>query len=212
MRRHPPLQNRVTPEGEIIATPARGTMMGNRGGCLHTLDRQLGHRRWVSRQWICCSLAFNGRQRRVMAPGRYTELFFLDEATALAAGHRPCFECRRAEAQRFAKLWALAHGTRDAPARAADMDRILQEQRVGAVGTKRTHRASLADLPDGTFIRLATGPAVIVGQWLLAWTPAGYTHRVTCDGEAEVLTPPGIIAVMKSGYTPVMHETVQVLR
>ena len=89
-----PLQNRVTPEGEIIATAARGTMMGNRGGCLHRPDKTLGRRRWVTRQWICCELRFRGRHRVVMTPGQYTELFFLDEATALAAGHRPCFECR----------------------------------------------------------------------------------------------------------------------
>ena len=97
-----PLQNRVTPEGEIIATPHRGLMMGNRGGCFHLPDRTLGARRWATRQWIACVLEFKGRHRAaMMQPNRYTELFFLDEATALAAGHRPCFECRRRDAERF---------------------------------------------------------------------------------------------------------------
>ena len=101
-----PLQNRVTPEGEIIATPHRGLMMGNRGGAFHLPDRTLGHRRWATRQWIACVLEFKGRHRAaMMQPNRYTELFFLDEATALAAGHRPCFECRRRDAERFAALW-----------------------------------------------------------------------------------------------------------
>ena len=93
-----PLQNRVTPTGEIIATTARGTMMGNRGGAFHTAAQTLTHRRWKTKAWICCVIEFKGRHRVVMSPNRYTELFFLDEATALAAGHRPCFECRRADA------------------------------------------------------------------------------------------------------------------
>ena len=103
-----PLQNRVTPEGEIIATPHRGLLMGNRGGAFHLPDQTLGPRRWATRQWIACVLEFKGRHREVMRPNRYTELFFLDEATALAAGHRPCFECRRSDAERFAELLARA--------------------------------------------------------------------------------------------------------
>src|SRR5262249_48070514 len=105
-----PLQNRVTPEGDIIATPHRGLMMGNRGGVVHLPDPTPGTRRWASRQWIACVLQFKGRQREVMQPNGYTELFFLDEATALAAGHRPCFECRRGEAEHFAELWAMTQG------------------------------------------------------------------------------------------------------
>jgi len=113
-----PLQNRVTPEGEIIATPHRGLMLGNRGGAFHLPDRTLGHRRWATRQWIACVLEFKGRHRvAMMQPNRYTELFFLDEATALAAGHRPCFECRRRDAEHFAALWGQMRGW-PAPARA----------------------------------------------------------------------------------------------
>ena len=125
-----PLQNRVTPEGEIIATPARGLMMGNRGGRLHRPDKTLTARRWTSRAWIACRLEFNNRHRRVMSPNSYTELFFLDEATALAAGHRPCFECRRQDFMAFAQIWA---GVDDGSERA----------RVGGNGPSpadRTHR------------------------------------------------------------------------
>src|ERR1700741_1347072 len=168
-----PLQNRVTPEGEIIATPHRGLMMGTRGAASPQPDRTLGARRWASRQWIACVLEFKGRHREaMMQPNRYTELFFLDEATALAAGHRPCCECRRRDAERFAALWAE---TREwpAPARAPEMDLDLHAERVGPQGRKVTYRAELAGLPDGTFIRLDTGAAaqayLVEGAYLFAW-------------------------------------------
>ena len=121
------LQNRVTPFGDIIATPARGLFMGNRGGRIHDAARRLGRRRWASTQWICCRLHFKDRHRSVWAES-YTELFFLDEPTALAAGHRPCFECRRADAMAFAAAWARG-GARP---KAADMDRVLHRERLAA--------------------------------------------------------------------------------
>ena len=123
-----PLCNRVDPFGELFATPARGLLMGNRGGRIHTDDRTLTKRRWVSPQWICCRLEFNDRHRTVWGDS-YTELFFLDEVTALAAGHRPCFECRRQDADAFAELWAK---TRGLPVRALapDMDKVLQVERL----------------------------------------------------------------------------------
>ena len=123
-----PLQNRVTPRGDIVATPARGTLTGNRG-ILHDAGRQLGAARWRHHRWICCRLDFKGRRRAVMAPGRYTELFFLDEATALAAGHRPCWECRREAFQDFQSAWRCAFGGAD-DVGAAAMDRILHRARV----------------------------------------------------------------------------------
>src|SRR5262249_33135507 len=174
-----PLQNRVTPEGEIIATPHRGLMYGNRGGAFHLPDRTLGSRRWATRQWIACVLEFKDRHRpAMMQPNRYTELFFLDEATALAAGHRPCFECRRREAEKFATLWAQARSW-PAPARAPEMDTALHRERVGPHGRKLTFSAQLGSLPPGTVIRLADDPgpeSYLVGDnRLLAWTPAGYT-------------------------------------
>src|SRR6476660_1150001 len=121
-----PLQNRVTPFGELIADPARGTMFGNRGGRFHRDDRTLGARRWASRQWICCALAFKGRRHNVWGPTSYTDLFFLDEVTAFAAGHRPCVECRRADATSFAGKWAQAKG--GAVPYAPEMDEVLQAE------------------------------------------------------------------------------------
>ncbi|MEL7303179.1 MAG: hypothetical protein AAGJ53_05760, partial [Pseudomonadota bacterium] len=131
-----PLQNRVRPDGEIVAISERGTMMGNRGGRIHTTDKTLSRRRWASHHWICCVLEFRGRQREVMAPRSYTELFFLDEATAFAAGHRPCFECRRADANRFAEVFAETRSDSDSGdtvkttrATVAEIDAVLHAER-----------------------------------------------------------------------------------
>src|SRR6266576_5399223 len=133
------LQNRVDPFGDLIATPARGTMYGNRGGKFHHDDKTLGARRWASRQWICCVLSFKGRRHEVWG-ARYTGLFFLDEVTALAAGHRPCFECRRKDAEAFAMLWPPSRNrSRKERARAPDMDVALQAERLEG-RSKRTHR------------------------------------------------------------------------
>lgn len=208
-----PLQNRVTPAGEIIATPHRGLLMGNRGGAFHQPDRTLGHRRWASRQWIACVLEFKNRHRpAMMQPNRYTELFFLDEATALAAGHRPCFECRRRDAEHFAALWAATRAW-PAPARAPEMDLALHEERVTRDGRKITYRAQLGALPDGTFIRLpgeaGDAPQLILGDALLPWHPAGYGAPLTGQKrrEVEVLTPRSIVAVLSAGYAPMLHPT-----
>ena len=138
-----PLQNRVDPFGELFADPARGTFMGNRGGRFHTPARTLTARRWASRQWICCVLTFKGRHRDVWGQF-YTELFFLDEPTALAAGHRPCFECRRQDADNFAEFWRIAHGLRRRP-RAAEMDQVLHRERLQG-RAKRRHRRSIDGL------------------------------------------------------------------
>ena len=208
-----PLQNRVTPAGDIIATPHRGLMMGNRGGCLHRLDQTLKTRRWATRQWIACLLDFKGRRRQLMQPNRYTELFFLDEATALAAGHRPCFECRRADAVRFAELWSRVH-RQTKPARATDMDAILHPERTDSRGAKRTHLAALAGLPDGAFVlHTANGAAprayLIDAYRLLPWSPAGYEKAISRPAQAliEVLTPPSIVAVLSAGYRPMLHPS-----
>lgn len=206
-----PLQNRVTPDGSIIVDPARGTMMGNRGGCLHDSEKRLGSRRWISRQWICCALQLKQRHRQVMAPRRYTELFFLDEATAFAAGHRPCFECRRQHATEFARLWSLMAGSKaSTPARATDIDRALHSERLTPDGRKRTWTSHLDDLPDGTMIRTEDGtPCLKLRDRLPVWTPSGYTHARAAPAAArvEVLTPPGITGVLKLGYLPMLHET-----
>lgn len=206
-----PLQNRVTPEGDIIADTARGLMMGNRGGALHDANKALGRRRWVSKQWICCQLEFNGRHRQVMTPGRYTELFFLDEATALAAGHRPCFECRRQDSLWFAMLWAQVSG-RDGRATAPEMDAVLQAERVGRGGGKITHRAAFDGLPSGTFVRFDGRPHLVLGGQLALWTPEGYIEprERPQDGQAEVLTPRTMVAVLAAGYCPTLHPTAEI--
>jgi hypothetical protein len=202
-----PLQNRVDPFGNLFADPARGTMFGNRGGRIHRDDRTLSSRRWMSRAWICCRLQFKGRQRDVWGRG-YTELFFLDEVTALAAGHRPCFECRRHDAQAFAAAFAQGHKLR-APPRAAAMDDILHAGRLDGRG-KRIHRLPIDDLPDGAMIVLASAPDTafaVRGRSLLRWTPAGYTmRRARPRGVlADVLTPPAILAALASGFAPQWH-------
>src|SRR5437868_941866 len=149
------LQNRVDPLGSLNADPARGLLFGNRGGRFHRDDRTLGKRRWASRQWICCVLDFKGRQRDVW--GRYyTELFFLDEVTALAAGHRPCFECRRLDAQAFAAAFAVGRRLRAIP-RAPQMDAVLHAERLDG-RAKRMHRLPIDELPDGAFLTLREAP------------------------------------------------------
>ena len=213
-----PLQNRVTPEGEIIATRHRGLLMGNRGGMIHRPDGTLGARRWASKQWIACVLQFKDRHREVMQPDAYTELFFLDEATALAAGHRPCFECRRTDADRFAVLWARTQGRRERE-RAPAMDEALHAERVDGAREKRTFRARRADLPDGTFVRYARGMGartsfLISGASLLAWKPSGYSALVTPSAigeDVEVLTPRSIVGVLAAGYRPMLHPSAAAL-
>jgi hypothetical protein len=196
-----PLQNRVSPFGELFAAAARGTLMGNRGGRLHDADRMLGARRWASRQWICCVLDFKNRQRDVW--GRYyTELFFLDEVTAFAAGHRPCFECRRKDAVEFAERFP--GGRVSAPA----MDDVLHAERLDGKAT-RLHRRKLDTLPDGAMIARDGEAFAVRGNRLLRWTPRGYKDAkprpkgVTVD----VLTLPAMLAVLKAGYAPQWHRS-----
>jgi hypothetical protein len=199
-----PLQNRVDPFGELIATPARGLFLGNRGGRFHRDDQTLGQRRWASRQWICCVLRFKGRHHAVWRD-RYTALFFLDEPTALAAGHRPCFECRRADAAAFAQKWAQARGG-DVP-RAPAMDLVLQSERLNG-RAKRMHERAFEDLPDGTFIARTDFAYAVRGSHLLRWSDGGYVERIARPrGLANVLTPPSIVGVLGAGYSPQWHPS-----
>jgi hypothetical protein len=201
-----PLQNRVDPFGELCAVSARGLFLGNRGGRIHRDDRTLSRRRWTSRAWICCRLAFKGRHRAVWG-NSYTELFFLDEPTALAAGHRPCFECRRADAVAFAAAWARGQRL-NVPPQAPDMDLVLQAQRL-AGREKRRHRAALDTLPDGAMMVLDNEPVAVRGDTLLPWSFAGYgAPRPRPRGiEVDVLTPPAIVAVLSAGYRPQWHPS-----
>ena len=198
-----PLPNRVDPFGDLFATPARGTLFGNRGGKFHRDDKMLGSRRWVSRQWICCVLKFKGRQRNVW--GRYyTELFFLDEVTALAAGHRPCFECRRQDAERFAVLFSGKKQRASADA----MDRVLHAERLDGKA-KRIHRRSLDSLPDGAMVALDGEVFAVRDKHLLPWTPSGYSASKprSRNLEVDVLTPPSILSVLGRGYAPLWHPS-----
>jgi hypothetical protein len=198
-----PLQNRVSPFGELFATPARGTLFGNRGGKFHSDDRTLSHRRWASRQWICCVLDFKNRQRDVW--GRYyTELFFLDEVTAFASGHRPCFECRRKDAEHFAALFSGKKKRATAPA----MDDVLHAERLDGKA-KRLHRAKVDALPDGAMIAIGAEAFAVRGKYLLPWTPSGYGPAQPRPRgiDADLLTPPSIVAVLKAGYAPLWHPS-----
>jgi hypothetical protein len=199
-----PLQNRVTPFGDLAAVPARGLLMGNRGGRFHTDSKTLTARRWASRQWICCLLDFKGRQRDVW--GRfYTELFFLDEVTAFAAGHRPCFECRRKDAEAFAETWREARrlGTRP---KAFEIDEVLHRERLQG-RAKRVHRRNIGDLADGAFVALEDGAFTVRGDALLRWTPEGYGARKKRPRgiAVDVLTPPAMLAALSAGYKPQWH-------
>jgi hypothetical protein len=203
------LQNRVDPFGDLKAVSARGLLLGNRGGRIHTGERTLTRRRWTSRAWICCLLAFKNRHRAVWG-NSYTELFFLDEPTALAAGHRPCFECRRADALAFAAAWARGHGLA-APPRAPAMDTVLQAQRLDG-RVKRRHRAALDELPDGAMFaggERGDHALAVRGQTLLPWTPSGYgSPQSRPRGIAvDLLTPPAIVAALAAGYRPRWHPS-----
>ena len=200
-----PLRNRVTPFGDIIATEARGLLFGNRG-VLHDESGRLV-RPWQVRRWIACLLEFKSRRRALLRPGRFTELFFLDEATALAAGHRPCAECRRRDFLRFRQAWMDTHP--GGSPRVDDIDRMLHAERVAPDRGKRVHEARLADLPDGTMIAEGERAWLMLDRELLLWSPFGYGERRTAQGSANVrtLTPPSMIDVIRAGYEPGIHPS-----
>jgi hypothetical protein len=205
-----PKQNRVTPSGALIATECRGTLMGNRG-CLHD-ERQRIRRAFAGRRWLACALEFRGRRRTVMAPGRYTELFFLDEATALAAGHRPCAECRRARYRLFRDRWAAANpdAVPSAAPSAAEIDRVLHAERLGPGGAKRTYPGRPAELPAGTMVADGAGRAFLVlGRALLPWGPGGYGPAAPPPAGVafQVLTPRSVVRALAAGYPAEVHPS-----
>jgi hypothetical protein len=200
-----PLQNRVTPTGEIVADPGRGLLMGNRG-CLHGPDRRLGAARWRSKAWICCVLDWKGVRRDPMPPGRWTALFFLDEATALAAGHRPCAYCRRADFTAFAAAWRGGHGRPRAP----EIDGRLHAERVDRRSRRqRTRPAVAGELPDGVMVRRGGTLGLLAGGRLLPWSFAGYRDPVPLPPgtPVELLTPPATVATIAAGYRPLVHPS-----
>ena len=192
--------NRGTPLGELVSDPGRGLVYANRG-CLHDTDGRI-RRRYNGRRWIACRLRFRGRRRSgLMMPGRYTELFFLDEATAMAAGHRPCAECRRADYDRLTGLWRELHpGQTGADA----IDAELHRERIAADGrSQRRYTAAVAELPDGAYVLGEDGvPRLVLGRELLAWSPGGYRDRRPrpTSGTVVVLTPPSLVAVLAAGW------------
>ena len=193
-----PLRNRVTPFGDLVAVPDRGALMGNRG-VLHDDERRIV-RFSQGRRWIACLTDFKGRRRPLMTPGRYTELFFLDEATALAAGHRPFCECRRADALRFRDAWARAAGADPAIA-FSELDRRLHGDRLEARGRMRRWTAAVDALPDGTMVAVGGAAHLVRGGRLLPWSAGGYgAARERGRGRVEVLTPPTIVGALAAGY------------
>jgi hypothetical protein len=209
-----PLQNRVTPFGEIVSYEARGLLMGNRG-ILHDAERRLGRAHWRHPHWITCRLEFEGRRQEVMRPGAYTQLFFLDEAVALAAGHRPCAFCRRAAYEAFVAAWMAGNALSVRP-HAGAIDRQLQRERVEPRTRRQiTHRAPIDDLPDGTFLTLPREPdraLLLLGARLLLWTPDGYRPgRARPSGiEVRALTPRSIVAALRAGFRPELHPSTEI--
>ncbi len=199
-----PLQNRVTPFGDIVAIAQRGLFMGNRGIIHDPRTRTLLSRRWTNKAWIICVCEFRDVRRKVMARRSWTELFFLDEATALAAGHRPCFYCRREAAREFASAWARAHGVANVGAR--DIDAALHSQRLQG-HAKRIHplRVPPAELPDGAMIVLSGDAYLVAGGLASRWTESGYQPPRRLSRADGLLTPPSTLATLAAGYRCVLH-------
>ena len=205
-----PLQNRVTPSGDIVADPHRGLFTGNRGIIHDPATKTLLRKRWSSPAWLTCVCEFRGRRRNVMGGRSWTELFFLDEATAFAAGHRPCFYCRRDDANRFRAAWQEGNGV--ANARAPDIDAVLHRERLDH-GRKRLHPLPMPfeKLPDGAMVQ-AGGESYLVAQGRpLQWSTAGYRKESAAMNNAMLLTPPSTIRALSAGYRPVLHGSAEEL-
>lgn len=201
-----PLQNRVTPTGDIIATPHHGLFAGNRGIIHDPATKTLLRKRWSSTAWLTCTCEFRGRRREVMAQRSWTELFFLDEATALAAGHRPCFYCRRDDANRFRAAWEKGNRVHDV--RMHDIDTVLHHERLDH-GRKRLHAllVPLEQLPAGAMVQQGEESFLVTQGRALQWSPAGYGAVERQLGEVALLTPPSTLRTLNAGYQPVLHLT-----
>jgi hypothetical protein len=201
-----PLQNRVTPYGDIEALPGRGLVIGNRGVLVD--DERRIVRPYQVQRWIACRLHVPGRRRALMQPRRWTELFFLDEAAAFAAGHRPCAECRNAAYKRFKALWISCYGE---PAGADDIDDVLHADRLVGRRAKRTYRERAARLPDGAYAAIDGAPGLVWRSAFFPWSDAGYTARrpVREGDEAVVLTPRSIVNILRAGYETEVHSSVE---
>ena len=201
-----PLQNRVTPLGDIVADPHRGLFTGNRGIIHDPVTKTLLQKRWSNPAWLICLCEFRGRRREVMGGRSWTELFFLDEATALAAGHRPCFYCRRDDANRFRSCWEKGNGVTDLLAK--DIDAVLHRERLDR-GGKRLHPLPmpLEKLCDGTMVQAGEGSYLVVDGKPLRWSFAGYRKPDEPIGEAMLITPPSTLRALAAGFQPVLHPS-----
>jgi hypothetical protein len=204
-----PLQNRVTPIGDIVATPHRGLFTGNRG-IIHDPATKTLTRRWASQAWLTCVCEFRGWRREVMGGRSWTELFFLDEATALAAGHRPCFFCRREDANRFRAAWEQGNGVKDV--RLKDIDAVLHRERLDGA-KKRLHALAvpLEQLSDGAMVQSGDESFLIAQGRVLLWSPGGYREAPHAIKDAMLLTPPSTLRALGVGYRPVLHSSAVVL-
>ena len=207
-----PFPNRVDPWGRLHAVAARGTFLGNRG-ILHNRNKEIVAQ-WKTKAWITCRLVWKGRRRAIMTPGSYTELFFLDEATAFSAGHRPCAECRRERFREFKLRWRAANSEMIAASEPsiAQIDKILHTERVLRGGVKVTYEAELGTLPDGTMIELGGAAYLIGGQRLWQWSFAGYVEgkeSYSSQRRVRVLTPASLVRLFCTGFRPQVHDSVQ---
>ena len=201
-----PLQNRVTPTGDIVADPHRGLFTGNRGIIHDPATRTLLRKRWSSPAWITCLCEFRGWRRKVMGRRSWTELFFLDEATAFAAGHRPCFFCRRDDANRFRAAWQKGNGVSSILAR--DIDAVLHRERLDR-RKKRLHALPMTveELPDGAMVQAGEESFLILQGKALRWSMTGYRKAENAIAEARLLTPPSTLRALDAGYRPVLHPS-----
>jgi hypothetical protein len=199
-----PLQNRVTPFGDIVAVPDRGMFTGNRGIIHDPATKTLLNRRWSNPAWITCVCEFRGRRREVMAQRSWTELFFLDEATSFAAGHRPCFYCRRDDANRFRAAWEVGNGV--ASVKANEIDRVLHAERLDK-RAKRLHPLE-EPLPDGAMLAAGGNSYLIARDRVWRWSFAGYTTSDDAPRDAQLLTPPSTLRAFRAGYAPVLHPSI----
>ena len=200
-----PLQNRVTPTGEIIATEHRGLFTGNRGIIHDPATKTLLRKRWSNPAWLTCVCEFRGRRRKVMGGRSWTELFFLDEATALAAGHRPCFYCRRDDANRFRAAWQTGNGVADVLA--PDIDAVLHRERFASRRKLHPLPMPMKKLPDGAMVEAGEGSYLIVAGKPLRWSFAGYRKAGEPLGEAMLITPPSTLRALAAGFQPVLHPS-----
>nr|WP_315032443.1 hypothetical protein [uncultured Chryseobacterium sp.] len=198
------LQNRVSPQGAIIKTEARGAWLGNRG-VIHNEHKEIT-KPFKVKAWIICMLDFRGRHREIMQPDRWTELFFLDEATAFSAGHRPCFQCRYKDHIRFKEYWIKGnpqHGF-NIKTSVKEIDNIIHTERIDKDGEKVMYTELIKNLPDGVIINKEEGDFLLLNGKLYHWTPFGYDYyeNVAADVTVQVLTPHSIVNAFKMGYSP----------